>query len=206
MTVDADTYYAFAPLRFLIKGPPKIGKTVAVQRLVALLAEQGVAVSGFLTHEVRERGRRVGFVVRDLAGPEAMLAHQDFQTEVQVGRFGVDVLAFERVALPALRRVQDSSAVVVIDELGRMELASEAFIDAVDNVLTTSVPVVATVHVHAHPVTDALQQRADVQRIIVTEGNRDELPQRLFEQFMHSAFQADRNSPPGHDSSRARHE
>ncbi len=89
---------------------------------------------------------------------------------MQVGRFGVDVPAFERVALPALRRAQDGSAVVVIDELGRMELASEAFIEAVDDVLTTSVPVVATVHVHAHPVTDALQQRTDVQRIIVTDG------------------------------------
>lgn len=184
MTVDAHS--ASAPLRILVGGPPKVGKTVAMQRLVALLAEQEVTVSGFLTHEVRERGRRVGFVVRDLAGPEAVLAHQDFQTDVQVGRFGVDVPAFERVALPALHRAQGRSSVVIIDELGRMELASEAFVEAVHDVLATAMPVVATVHLHAHPVTDALQMRADVQRVLVTQANRDELPQRLFEQVTRS--------------------
>lgn len=138
--------------------------------LVGLLHDHDVLVRGFLTHEVRERGRRVGFVVRDVAGPEAMLAHQDFQTGLQVGRFGVDVVAFEQVALPALRGAQEGGGVVVIDELGRMELASGAFVETVHAVLAASVPVVATVHVHAHPVTDALQQRTDVQRIIVTDG------------------------------------
>ncbi|MGH3823500.1 MAG: nucleoside-triphosphatase [Pseudonocardiaceae bacterium] len=68
-----------------------------MRRLVELLQERGAVVSGFVTDEMRERDRRVGFVVRDIAGPEAILAHQDFQTGVQVGRFGVDVVAFERV-------------------------------------------------------------------------------------------------------------
>lgn len=185
------------PARLLVQGPPKIGKTVVMHRLVGLLHEHDVLVRGFLTHEVREQGRRVGFVVRDVTGPEAVMAHQDFQTGVQVGRFGVDVAAFERVALPALGRTQDGSGVAVIDELGRMELASGTFVEAVEAVLAASVPVVATVHVHAHPVTDALQQRAGVQRIMVTEDNRDGLPQRLFEQLMGSAGRADRNVPPG---------
>jgi nucleoside-triphosphatase len=176
--------------KLLVQGPPKVGKTVAMQRLVDLLHEYDMSVKGFLTHEVREQGRRVGFVVRDVDGLEAVLAHQDFQTEVRVGRFGVDVPAFERVALPALRRAQEGGSVVVIDELGRMELASDAFVEAVHVLLATPLPVVATVHVQAHPVTDALKQRTDVQRIEVTEANRDELPQRLFRQLMDLAGRA----------------
>ncbi len=175
------------PVRLLLDGPPKVGKTVVMRRLVDLLHERGVVVSGFVTDEMRERDRRVGFVVRDLVGAEAVLAHQDFQTGVQVGRFGVDVPAFERVALPALRHAQDNGGVVIIDELGRMELASAPFVEAVDALLAGCLPVVATVHVYEHPVTDALKRRADVQHVAVTEANRDELPAQLLQQLIHSA-------------------
>ena len=154
-----------------------------MRRLVELLRDHSAAVSGFVTDEIRERDRRVGFVVRDVAGPEAVLAHQDFQTGVQVSRFGVDVPAFERVALPALRHAQETGGAVIIDELGRMELASAPFVEAVDALLAGSLPVVATVHVYEHPVTDVLKRRADVQRVTVTEANRDELPAQLFRQL-----------------------
>ncbi|MGH3922552.1 MAG: NTPase, partial [Pseudonocardiaceae bacterium] len=182
---------ALQPLRLLVEGPPKIGKTVVLRCLVELLRERETVVGGFVTDEIREHDRRVGFAVCDLAGPEAVLAHQDFQTGVRVGRFGVDVSAFERVALPALRRAQERRGVVIIDELGRMELASAPFVEAVDALLAGSLPVVATVHISEHPVTDALKRRADVERIAVTEANRDELPAQLFRQLMRSVRPVD---------------
>jgi len=125
-----------------------------------------------------------------LAGSEAILAHEDFQTEVRVGRFSVDVPAFEHVALPALRQAHERGGVVITDELGRMELASAPFVAAVHDMLTESSPVVATVHIHDHPITDALKQRTDVQCVVVTEANREKLPHRLLEQLMCSAGQA----------------
>lgn len=172
---------------FLLEGPPKVGKTVVIRRLVQLLQEGGAVVGGFVTDDMRERDRRVGFMVRDVAGPEAVLAHQDFQTGVRVGRFGVDVAAFERVALPALRRAQERGGVVIVDELGRMELASAPFVAAVDAVLAGCLPVVATVQVSEHPVTDALKRRADIKRITVSEANRDQLPVQLCRRVMGSA-------------------
>ncbi|MGH4006785.1 MAG: nucleoside-triphosphatase [Pseudonocardiaceae bacterium] len=187
MTGNACPDLPLQPLRFLLEGPPKVGKTVAMRCLVELLREHGATVSGFVTDEIREQNRRVGFVVRDVAGPEAVLAHQDFRTGVQVGRFGVDVPAFERVALPVLRRAQEASGAVIVDELGRMELASALFVQAMDTLLAGSLPVVATVHVYEHPVTDALKRRADVQLVTVTEANRDELPAQLFRQLRGSA-------------------
>ncbi len=187
---DAYTHSPSLPLRFLIEGPPKIGKTTVIGRLVSLLGEQHIRVGGFLTQERRQHGRRVGFVVQDLAGSEAILAHEDFQTEVRVGRFGVDVAAFERVALPALREAHERGGIVIIDELGRMELASAPFVAAVHDLFIEPLPVMATVHIHKHPITDALKQRTDVQRIVVTEANRDELPHRLLKHVMRSAGQA----------------
>jgi len=45
-----------------------------------------------------------------------------------VGRYHVDVAAFEGLALPAIRRAARRGGVVIIDELGQMELFSPAFI------------------------------------------------------------------------------
>lgn len=82
-----------------------MGKTTVVERVVKLLLNADVPVGGFVTREVLgDDGRRVGFKVRDLAGPEAWLAHQDFDTGIWVGRFGVDIAAFERVGLVALQK------------------------------------------------------------------------------------------------------
>jgi nucleoside-triphosphatase len=51
------------PVRLLIAGRPGSGKTTAVSRLAALLREAGLPVGGFVTTELRERGRRVGFEI-----------------------------------------------------------------------------------------------------------------------------------------------
>jgi nucleoside-triphosphatase len=165
--------------KLLITGPPKIGKSTAINRLVHLLRERGIVVGGFVTHERLDHGRRVGFVVQDLAGPEAVIAHQDYNTGIRVSRFGVDVPAFERVGIPALRRAVDQGGIVVIDEIARMELASEAFVQVVERVINAPRPVVASVHVRAHPFTDALKQRAEVELLTLTLDNRDAVPDIL---------------------------
>jgi nucleoside-triphosphatase len=151
-----------------------------VVRLVGLLQAAGVPVGGFVTGEQRDGGgRRTGFVVQDLAGSSAVLAHWELESGVRVGRFGVDVGAFERVGLPALRRALDTGGVVVIDEIARMELACPGFSDLVVEAMESPSSVVATVHARPDPFTDAVKGRPDVQVVEVGPGTRDGLPQRL---------------------------
>jgi nucleoside-triphosphatase len=47
------------------------------------------------------------------------------------------------------------------------------------DLLDRDVVVLATVHVHRHPFTNALKRRADLRVIRVTERSRDALPERL---------------------------
>jgi nucleoside-triphosphatase len=166
------------PLRMLLEGRPAVGKTTVARRLAALLGEAGVPLAGFVTEELREQRRRVGFAVETFHGVRAVLAHVDLRGPPRVGKYGVDLAAFERVALPALASPPERG-VVLIDELGKMELASEAFGTAVSRLLDQPVALVATVHVARHSFTDALKQRPDVEVVRVTGANRDELPARL---------------------------
>ena len=89
----------------------------------------------------------------------------------------MDLEEFERIALPTLKDTPEGG-VVVIDELGKMELASKRFRDAVGALFERDAPVVATVHAHRHPFTDELKRRGDVEVERVTRGNRDASPSR----------------------------
>jgi nucleoside-triphosphatase len=164
--------------RLLLEGRPGIGKTIVAQRLLSLLREAGVPVAGFTTGELRTGGRREGFMVQAASGAQEVLAHVDLPGPPRVGRYGVDLAAFERVALPALRAPR-TGGVVVVDELGRMELASAAFRAAVVELLGRDVAVVATVHQARDRFTDALRRRPDIRVVGVTEATRDALPEQL---------------------------
>jgi nucleoside-triphosphatase len=131
---------------------------------------------------VREGRRRVGFELETLDGRRALLAHVEFGGPPRVGKYGVDLEAFERLALPALEEPAEN-AVFVIDELGKMELASEPFREAAAWIFDAPVDVVATVHVFRHPFTDVLKRRADVERVRVTHATRDDLPQQLVDRL-----------------------
>ena len=162
--------------RLLVQGRPGAGKSTAARRLVDILRARGVPVRGFTTEEIREGGRRVGFAVNAVDGHRGVLAHVDIGGPVRVGRYGVDLTEFERVALPSLGD-PEPGGVVMIDELGKMELASAAFRDAVQRLVDSRFPLVATVHVHRYPFTDALKRHIEVVRLAA--GNRDRLPGEL---------------------------
>jgi nucleoside-triphosphatase len=160
----------------LIEARPGTGKTTTLQRLAELLRQRGVTLAGFVTEEIRERGGRMGFSIETLAGERGTLAHQNLPGPPRVGKYGVALGDFERLALPALRVPADA---ILIDELGKMELASRAFRDIVTDLVERDTPVVATVHAFRHPFTDALKRRPDANVVHLTRENRDRLPRLL---------------------------
>jgi nucleoside-triphosphatase len=178
----APTTRGSEPARVLLEGRPGVGKTTVAVRLAELLRDEGIQLGGFVTEELRESGRRVGFAVETFAGERATLAHVRLPGPPRVGRYGVDLEAFERVALPALSKTEEA-ALVLIDELGKMELASDAFRAAVSNAFTSERPIVATVHIARHPFTDELKRRDSVEVLRVARRNRDGLPDQVLERL-----------------------
>jgi nucleoside-triphosphatase len=175
-------------MRILVEGRPGIGKTTVARRLVEQLRADGFPLRGFTTEEMREKGRRVGFAIERVPrqsseGKRGVLAHVDLPGPPRVGRYGVDIPSFESLVLSELRQPRADEA-VVIDELGKMELASAAFREAVTALFDSEASIVATVHVYRHPFTEALKARPDVDVVRVTRENRDEVPKRLLERLM----------------------
>ena len=165
--------------KILVTGRPGSGKTTVIRRAVSGL---DAVAGGFCTEEIRVRGRRTGFRVKDIhTRQEGVLAHVDQEGGPRVGKYGVDLAAFDRVGVTALHEALRREGCIVIDEIGKMELCSQAFREVVTEVLDSDHPVLGTVAVSGHPFLSALRRRSDLTFVEVTPANRDELPQRLLE-------------------------
>ncbi|PYJ12859.1 MAG: AAA family ATPase [Verrucomicrobia bacterium] len=166
--------------KVLLTGRPGCGKTTLIKRVVNELARPA---GGFYTEEIRERGARVGFKIVTLAGEETVLSHVDFKTANRIGKYGLDLSGLETIGVAALCRAVAGRHLVVIDEIGPMEIRSRVFCDAVNEALDINVPVLGTISVRANPFTNAIKNRRDVTIIEVRQSNRDQLVSDLSYQF-----------------------
>lgn len=164
----------------LLTGRPGIGKTTIIKAVAEALGERA---GGFYTEEMRGPGGRKGFRLATLDGQEAVMAHVSLRGpgRPQVGRYGVDVAAIERVGVAALRRAMQRGQIVVIDEIGKMELYCGPFKGAVLEAIGRPCMVLATVMAKPNPWVDALKALPQVTVWEVTAGNRAGMPKRVVE-------------------------
>jgi len=162
----------------LLTGRPGIGKTTVIKAVAEPLGER---VGGFYTEEIRGPGGRKGFRLVTLDGQEAVMAHVNLrgQGRPRVGRYGVDVEAIERVGVAALQRAMQKGQIVVVDEIGKMELFCRPFREAVLRAVSGPYTVVAAVMAKPNPWVDGLKATPGVTVWEVTAGNRDGLAERI---------------------------
>lgn len=156
----------------LITGPPGVGKT---SLLLSLLKTLPGRKGGFYTREIREGRHRVGFQVTDLAGPEGVLAHVRFAGPPHVGRYGVDLKTFEAIGIHAVTRALRAADLIVIDEIGKMELYSPLFETILFKVLEGPRPCLATILARAHPVADRIKAHREACLHRLTLANAQEV-------------------------------
>jgi nucleoside-triphosphatase len=162
--------------RILLTGAPGSGKTTLVRKVVELLP--GVRASGFYTEEVRGRGGRTGFRVVALDGRTGPLATVGAGGGPRVGRYTVHVREFEAVALPQLEP-RPAIRLLVLDEIGKMECLSPAFVEAVRSALQGRVPLIGTVALAGGGLIAEAKRAAGVEVIAISRENRDRLPAEL---------------------------
>jgi nucleoside-triphosphatase len=167
----------------VLTGSPGVGKTTVLARTVSALRGQGVCVGGMFSREVREGNSRVGFEIVDVANAKVgWLAHVNQQGGPQVGKYHVNLGDLESVGVQAINTAIELNNVVVIDEIGPMELFSGKFKETAKKALESRKLVIAVVHQKAQNklVADA-KSRADAQVFTVTTQNRKTLHKAVVE-------------------------
>jgi len=153
---------------YLLTGRPGTGKTSLIKQVAAQL--KGKA-GGFYTEEIRSQGIRLGFKLVTLDGQEAILAHVDFPSRYRVSKYGVDIDSLERVGVSALRQATRQCELVVVDEIGKMELFSAGFREAVREIVEGGKRVLGTIMFVPNPWADAIKRHPQVNLVEVTRAN-----------------------------------
>jgi nucleoside-triphosphatase len=166
----------------LLEGAPGVGKTTLLCTIGEKISHLGVG--GFYTKEIREKGKRVGFRVETFTGESGVLSHARSKAGPRVGKYRVDVAGFERIGVAGLERALFESNILLIDEIGKMELFSERFKEKVIHYLDSEKIVVATIMSRSDPFVDGLKGRSDVDLVEVTEENRHQLAATLVERIL----------------------
>jgi len=157
---------------YLLTGKPGTGKTSLIRQAVNDLKDKA---DGFYTEEIRIGGIRQGFRLVTLSGESTILAHVDIKSPFKVSKYGVDISALEDVGIPALQRAWEKGKVVVIDEIGKMEIFSDKFRQIVQEILESQQKVLGTIMLKPNPWADIIKQKPQVKLLFVTRNNHDQI-------------------------------
>ncbi|MCS7287447.1 MAG: NTPase [Anaerolineae bacterium] len=161
-------------MNLLLTGRPGIGKTTVIKRVLEVLK---VPATGFYTREIRGPQGRLGFEAITLDGRRCTLAHVNFKSPYRVSKYGVDVSTFEEIVVPSIDPdLHPHAALIVIDEIGKMECFSDRFCKTVIRALDSNKPVLGTITLGGNAFIEGIKRRSDVELILVTLENRDRLP------------------------------
>jgi nucleoside-triphosphatase len=155
----------------LLTGPPQCGKSTLIEKLIRHIDKP---LTGFFTRELRERGQRVGFSITTLAGKQGTLAHVKNQSQIRIGKYGVNIDDIDQVAVPSMVPPKPDE-IVVIDEIGKMECRSPLFRKTLLDILNGQHQVIGLIAQKGDPFIQKIKERGDVLLVPVSEQNRDSL-------------------------------
>lgn len=168
-------------VRIGITGLPGAGKTQALIKVIEMLEAEGKVVGGMVTEPILKKNRRVGFSVLNwMTKEKGVLAHLNNPSKISVGRYGVDIHALEDVGVKAIDDANGDAEVIIIDEVGKMEVESDRFVDAVKRALDSNKPLILTLHKKSrNPLLQDIRRRDDIRILEVTPINRNLLPYKI---------------------------
>jgi len=179
-------------IRIGITGKPRIGKSTIIKAVISRLKAEGISVGGMLTADIREGGIRVGFSLEDInTGEKGILAHTHTHIhqkgqgpKVKVGKYIVNLADLDSIGANSIKNAltQPDPIIIIVDEIGPMELKSKKFIETVEEALESTKSMLVSVHQRSeHELVKRVKKKFEI--FEVTEENRDEMANRIIQRF-----------------------
>ncbi|NPA51562.1 MAG: NTPase [Aquificae bacterium] len=166
-----------------VTGKVRSGKTTAVKKVLQAIQDRAI---GFYTEEIKDpkTNQRIGFKVVTTDGRESILALKGKKGRYKIGSYSVNVEEFEKTVIPLLEEaLNQKDKIIVIDEIGKMELLSRKFTELVDKIISQrDIKAIVTVPLKdVHPIVKKIKTSPDTILIHLTPSNRDQIPKKILE-------------------------
>jgi len=172
------------PKNMLITGMPKVGKTTLIKELTMPYIAR---VGGFYTEEFCRGGVRQGFKIKTFNGEEGVLAQKGMKTKYKVSKYNVDIKALDNIGVKSMEDALAGKEMIVIDEIGSMEIISDEFRKVLFRCLESDKYVLASVRYKSHPFTDEIKKVEDKEVFLLSKNNYFETKDKIKE-WMHNIF------------------
>jgi nucleoside-triphosphatase THEP1 len=170
----------------LLTGEPGIGKSTVIKHISDLASNIS---AGFYTREVSKNKKRIGFEIVTLDKESALLAtkehHIEFVNQVVFGDYRINLDAMEKVAVPTLKKAISNGKIIIIDEIGPMEIFSKSFCQTLIKILDdNTITVVGTIVKRSYEFADWVRKHPRVTTIEVSLKNRDNLASEIYSEIV----------------------
>ncbi|MEG1255322.1 nucleoside-triphosphatase [Clostridium sp.] len=167
--------------KVLFSGYPRIGKTTILKKIVQMIGECNCI--GFYTEEVRNGFDRIGFDCVSLDGKRQRIADVDLQSDVRIGRYGINIKAFEDFALQTISNYSSRNKIIIIDEIGPIQLLSTKFKQQIGNILSGTNCVIGTIFYDKHPDIDEMKKLPGIKIYSINNENRNTISENIFHEI-----------------------
>lgn len=122
----------------ILSGDIQEGKTTFLIRLIELLKQEGLTISGFTAPGVHEKGRRIGYDLEDIGTGQQMQFIRDVQSK---GTFRHGKYFFNESGLEFGKELlsntnTEEADLIVIDEVGPVEMKGKGWAEDIERLLS----------------------------------------------------------------------
>lgn len=164
-----------------ITGPVGSIKAEALRKIIEMLEKDGTVVQGVLVSEVKEQGKLKGYSLFDISTKKKItFAQSSIASRVKIDKLGVDTRLLEEILIPSLQKARESSDVIVIDEIGKLENTTKSIQSEIETTLKSEKPLIVTLHKKSrNPVLQEIRSLEGIRVFDITPINRSILPFRV---------------------------
>jgi nucleoside-triphosphatase len=114
---------------------------------------------------------------------EGVMAHVDIQSPDRIGKYGVDLTVVDTLAVESLQRAKSENSLIIIDEIGPMELLSSKFKGEVLDVINGDSDVLGTVAKRKNEFINQIRRLPNVTILEIFPGNREQIVEEVVSGF-----------------------
>lgn len=172
----------------ILTGKPGIGKTTLIIKLVRSLKVKNPQwkIIGFYSEEVRKDGKRIGFDLISFDEKRGTLARTDEyyigNKKTKFGRYYLNLDDLDKLS----SNLNMKADLVVIDEIGKMEIISPVFQSEVLRCFQNS-RVLCTMGQFSNPFIDQILQFSNITIFTITNENRGIIMTKILDQIYEGA-------------------